>query len=309
MRRERDRVDGVLLLDKPSGASSNAVLQRAKRLFNAAKAGHTGTLDPLASGLLPLCFGEATKFAQALLDSRKEYVATVRFGIGTTTGDAEGEIIGEASVSFDTDQLSATLASFMGASQQVPPAYSALKFRGRSHYEYARAGIEVPRAPRSIFIDCLDLLEHAQDCAVLRVGCSKGTYVRTLAEDIAKALGTFGHLTALCRTASGPFRLDHAHRLDDIESMDSAERRDLLLPVDAALMDLPSIELSPDDSLALVQGRAVSLASATAGGVRAYDAAGAFLGVAEIAAGVLRAVRLVATSPAISREPTVDFSR
>jgi len=309
VRRERDRVDGVLLLDKPSGASSNAVLQRAKRTFNAAKAGHTGTLDPLASGLLPLCFGEATKFAQALLDSRKEYVATVRFGIGTTTGDAEGEIIGEASVSFDTDQLSATLASFMGASQQVPPAYSALKFRGRSHYEYARAGIEVPRAPRSIFIDRLDLLEHARDCAVLRVGCSKGTYVRTLAEDIAKALGTFGHLTALCRTASGPFRLDHAHRLDDIETMDSAERRALLLPVDAALIDLPCIELSHDDSLALVQGRAVSLASASAGGVRAYDAAGVFLGVGEIAAGVLRAVRLVATSPAISREPTADFSR
>ena len=301
MRRERDRVDGVLLLDKPSGASSNAVLQRTKRLFNAAKAGHTGTLDPLASGLLPICFGEATKFAQALLDARKEYVATVRFGIGTTTGDAEGEIVGGAAVSFDTDLLTATLGSLLGASQQVPPAYSALKFRGRSHYEYARAGVEVPRAPRSIFVDRLDLLEHTDHCAVLRVGCSKGTYVRTLVEDIAKALGTLGHLTALRRTATGPFRLDHAHRLEKLETMDPAERRDLLLPVDAALMDLPCIDLSEDDSLALVQGRAVSLATTTAGGVRAYDPAGAFLGVAEAAAGVLRAVRLVATSPATGR--------
>lgn len=308
MRRDRDRVDGVLLLDKPSGASSNSVLQRAKRLFNAAKAGHTGTLDPLASGLLPVCFGEATKFAQALLDSRKEYLATVRFGIGTTTGDAEGEIVGEAPVSFDADLLTATLASFMGASQQVPPAYSALKFRGRSHYEYARAGIEVPRAPRSIFIDCLDLLEHRDHCAVLRVGCSKGTYVRTLAEDIAKALGTVGHLTALCRTATGPFRLDDAHRLENIETMDSAERRNLLLPVDAALMDLPCVELSEDESLALVQGRAVSLATTTAGGVRAYDPAGAFLGVAEAAAGILRAVRMIATARTIAGE-TADISR
>ncbi|HZQ61383.1 MAG TPA: tRNA pseudouridine(55) synthase TruB [Casimicrobiaceae bacterium] len=299
----REHVDGVLLLDKPSGLSSNAALQRARRLFNAAKAGHTGTLDPLASGLLPLCFGDATKFAQALLDARKEYVATVQFGTATDTGDAEGEVVAHAPVAFATADLDAVLQRFVGTTQQLPPRYAALKYQGRNYYEYARAGLDVPRLPRTIHIDTLELMEHAGDRAILRVACSKGTYVRALVEDIARALGSAGHLAGLRRNASGPFRIDQARRLEEIESLDASTRRSLLLPVDVPIADLPSIALSEEQSRALIEGRPVRVSSARAGRIRAYDSDGAFLGLAELEADLLRAVRLVDTSRRRQRSP------
>jgi len=290
----RERVDGVFLLDKPSGITSNAALQRVRRAFNALKAGHTGTLDPLASGLLPICLGEATKFAQVLLDARKEYIATVKFGDATNTGDSEGEVTARAPVAFDQAALLAALRSFMGASEQLPPRYAALKYEGRNLYEYARSGIEVPRTARPIEIDTLELLEHAGDRAVLRVGCSKGTYVRTLAEDIAGALGTVAHLTALRRTATGSFRLADAHGLDELEAAPPADRGDLLLPVDAGLAEMPRLPLDAGDARALLQGRQPVVPTGCSGRHRAYDDSGRFLCVVEASAGLARAVRLMA---------------
>jgi len=202
-RRIRRRVDGVLLLDKPSGLSSNAALQRARRAFDAEKAGHTGTLDPLASGLLPLCFGEATKFAQFLLDATKRYTATVRFGVTTATGDAEGEVLEMRPVTLARSDVEAVLPDFTGRLSQVPPAYSALKFEGRSHYEYARAGIDVPRPPRDIEILEISLRAWTAPDAVLDVTCSKGTYIRVLAEDIGRALGCGAHLAGLRSPSKG----------------------------------------------------------------------------------------------------------
>src|SRR5262245_62141409 len=203
----RRRVDGVLLLDKPSGLSSNAALQRAKRPYRAEKAGHTGTLDPLASGLLPVCFGEATKFAQALLVADKRYRATVRFGASTSTGDADGEVLATCPVALSRGDVEAVLPRFIGRVSQVPPRHAALKHQGRKYYEYARKGIEIPRAAREIEIRELELRSWRAPDAELDIGCSKGTYVRALAEDIGAALGCGAHLAALRRTAAGGFVL------------------------------------------------------------------------------------------------------
>ncbi|MEO5700784.1 MAG: tRNA pseudouridine(55) synthase TruB [Casimicrobiaceae bacterium] len=296
------RVDGLLLLDKPVGLSSNAVLQQAKRLFNAAKAGHTGTLDPLASGLLPLCFGEATKFAQDLLDARKEYVATVQFGIATTTGDAEGTPVAEAPVGFTLAELIAAAQGFLGISQQVPPRYSALKHQGRNYYEYARAGVEIPRLPRLIEIDRLEVLDFARPVATLRVACGKGTYIRTLAEDLAAAVGSAAHLTALRRTGSGSFHIDRAVTLPQLEALAPEQRLRQLLPIDAALMGLRAATLEAAASVALKQGQSVACPPDESGRLRAYTAGGTFLGVVEAREGhyyPLRLVRTDATSGAI----------
>jgi tRNA pseudouridine55 synthase len=291
----RRRVDGVLLLDKPVGLSSNAALQRAKRLFAAEKAGHTGTLDPLASGLLPLCFGDATKFAQALLDSRKAYVATVRFGRSTTTGDAEGETLAESPVPFDGVRLAAALQPFIGTTSQVPPRYAALKHEGRNYYEYARRGVEIPRAPREVTIDALDLLDWTPPDAVLRVACGKGTYVRVLAEDLGTALGTHAHLAALRRTGTGPFTLDGAVTLEALEALDPAGRDARLLPVDAPIGDVPRLDLDAAAAAALVQGRIVPAPAGAAGPCRCYGPGARFLGLVEAASGVLRPTRLART--------------
>src|SRR4249920_288764 len=192
----RRRVDGVLLLDKPVGLSSNAALQQAKRRFRAEKAGHTGTLDPLASGLLPICFGEATKFAHMLLEGDKTYAATVRLNLTTTTGDAEGDPVDERPVHVSRRDIEGALARFVGPIAQIPPRHAALKYRGRNYYEYAREGIEIPRAARSVDVNAIELVDWAAPDAVLRVACSKGTYVRVLAEDIGRALGSCAHLVA-----------------------------------------------------------------------------------------------------------------
>ncbi len=287
----RRRVDGVLLLDKPSGISSNAALQRAKRLYRAEKAGHTGTLDPLASGLLPLCFGEATKFAQAMLDARKEYVATVRFGIATSTGDAEGETVAEKPADFTRGDLEAALPRFIGRIAQVPPRHAALKHEGRAYYAYARAGVEIPRVPREVDVGAIEIVGWAPPATTLRIECGKGTYVRTLAEDLGGALGTCAHLAALRRTAAGAFSLAEAVTLGSLETLDEQARDALLLPVDAPLAAMPRVELSESDALALIQGRAVDAGPRSPGRYRGY-AGGRFVGLVGVDETQLRALRM-----------------
>ena len=293
VRQPRRRVDGVLLLDKPPGLSSNAALQRAKRMFAAEKAGHTGTLDPLASGLLPICLGEATKFAQALLDARKSYLATVRFGIATTTGDAEGEVIAECPVAFAQSDLAGALPRFLGTIAQLPPRHSALKFQGRSYYEYARAGIEIPRAPRQVEIDAITLVDWVPPVATLRIACGKGTYIRALAEDLAREVGCCAHLATLRRVATGPFVLADAVGLDALETMDAAHRDALLLPIDAPLAGMQSLGIDADTARALVHGRVAPVQGSLPGRYRCFDPDGRFLGVVEADAAGVRAVRLV----------------
>ena len=286
----------MLLLDKPRGLSSNTALQHARRLLNAAKAGHTGTLDPMASGLLPLCFGEATKFAQALLDARKEYVAGIHFGTSTTTGDAEGEVLAEAPVTFDRGALQLALQRFIGVSRQVPPRHAALKHRGRKYYEYAREGVEIPRPARDIVIDGLELVDFGASDAVVLIRCSKGTYVRALAEDLAQSLGTVGHLAALRRTATGPFRIEQAITLDDLQARDAGARLTPLLPIDAPLCEMSRIVIDGEAARALMDGRSAASPAGAAGRLRAYGPLGRFMGIVEAAGGVLRPVRLVDTA-------------
>jgi tRNA pseudouridine55 synthase len=294
-RAPRRRIDGVLLLDKPAGLTSNAALQRAKRALAAEKAGHTGTLDPLATGLLPLCFGEATKFAQAVLEAPKEYVATVRFGAATTTGDAEGETVRTCDAGFARAEVERVLARFVGPIVQTPPAYAALKFRGRSYYEYARAGLDVPRVPRAIEISAIELIDWSPPLAVLRVACSKGTYLRVLAEDIAGALGSCAHLAALRRTASGSFNLADAVTLETLEAMDDAAREGLLLPSDAPLSGLARLDVDASTARDLAAGRVGRGPPGLSGMRRCYGPQGRFLGLVEGLAGELRAVRLART--------------
>ena len=290
---ERRRVDGVLLLDKPMGLTSNAALQRAKRLFRAEKAGHTGTLDPLASGLLPLCFGEATKFAQSLLDARKEYVAVIRFGIGTSTGDAEGETIAEQAADFTRADLEAALPRFLGRILQVPPRHAALKHEGRAYYEYARAGVAIPRVPREIDVGAIEIIECTPPTASLRVECGKGTYIRVLAEDLGAALGIPAHLAALRRTASGAFTLRNAVSLEMLEGLDSAARDALLLPVEGLVASLPRLDVEADGARALMQGRTIPAGNPLATGRHRCHAADRFLGVVDIAGGVIRPLRMM----------------
>ena len=285
----------MLLLDKPSGITSNAALQRAKRAFRAEKAGHTGTLDPLASGLLPLCFGDATKFAQSLLDARKEYVATIRFGIATSTGDAEGETIAEQPVAFSRADLDAALLPFLGRIRQVPPRHSALKHEGRAHYEYARAGIDIPRVARDVDIGAIDVLAFDLPTVTLRVECGKGTYIRVLAEDLGLALRSCAHLAALCRTASGAFRLEGAVTLAALEALDPDARDALLLPVDAPLAGLPAIAVDALTEAALTQGRTAAAPEGAQGLCRCYGPGQRFLGVVAVDGGILRPQRLTRT--------------
>ncbi|MFO1313311.1 MAG: tRNA pseudouridine(55) synthase TruB [Burkholderiales bacterium] len=281
----RRRVDGVLLLDKPTGLTSNAALQVAKRLYRAEKAGHTGTLDPLASGLLPLCFGEATKFAQRLLDAPKAYVATIRFGVTTTTGDAEGEVRSTREVRVAPEALTEVLRRFVGAQTQVPPMYSALKFEGRAYYEHARAGREIERKPRAIVIESLDLVEWRAPEAVVAIRCSKGTYVRVLAEDIGEALGCGAHLSGLRRTHTGGFSLERAVTFEALERMSEQERDGLLLPPSSLLAGMPTMEVGADDARRFGHGQPVG-ASGVGAGECAVFSGSEFLGLAEVNGGV-----------------------
>ncbi|WP_322026189.1 tRNA pseudouridine(55) synthase TruB [Burkholderia sp. BCC1977] len=297
----RRALDGVLLLDKPVGLSSNDALIRAKRLLLAKKAGHTGTLDPLASGLLPLCFGEATKFSQDLLEADKTYEATMRLGVRTTTGDAEGDVLDTRAVECDRAAVEAALARFTGEIVQVPPMYSALKRDGKPLYEYARAGQTVEREGRNVTIHALDLLACELPDVTFRVTCSKGTYVRTLAEDIGEALGCGAHLTMLRRTGVGALTLEHAVTLDALSDAAEAARDAWLQPVDALLSTFPLVRLDEASAKRFLHGQRLPLSAldpidATEGErVRVYDAE-RLLGVARKANGVLAPERLVVTA-------------
>ena len=290
-------VDGVLLLDKPAGMSSNGALQAARRLYNAKKAGHTGTLDPMATGLLPLCFGEATKFAGELLDADKSYQAVVRLGITTDSADAEGQVLEIRPVAVSADRLEQALARFRGEIEQVPPMHSALKRDGKPLYVLARQGLEVERAPRRVVISVLDLLDYDGERATLRVDCSKGTYVRSLAADLGQALGCGAHLAALRRTRIARLDLARAVTLPALAELALPDRDALLAPVDSLLADLPRIDLEAAAAISLCRGQPVLRPGLGAGGEergRAYGA-GRFLGLCRIGAdGWLKPQRMVA---------------
>ncbi|WDZ95111.1 tRNA pseudouridine(55) synthase TruB [Herbaspirillum sp. WKF16] len=254
-------VHGVLLLDKPVGLSSNDALIRAKRMLNAPKAGHTGTLDPFATGLLPLCFGEATKFSQDLLEADKTYEAVVHLGLKTDTGDTEGQVIAERPVAVDVAQIEAALARFRGPISQVPPMHSALKRDGKPLYEYARAGITLEREARDVVIHKLEMLDYQAPMLAIRVTCSKGTYIRVLGEDIGEALGCGAHLNALRRTEVGPLALQGALTLEQFDALGETERRQAaLLPVDALLRSFPAVQLPDELARRFLHGQRLPLA-------------------------------------------------
>jgi tRNA pseudouridine55 synthase len=274
------QVDGVLLLDKPLGLTSNDALQKARRLFSAAKGGHTGTLDPLATGLLPLCFGEATKFSADLLDADKTYEAVLKLGVTTDSGDAEGAVTGTVAVDVAESAILSVLPRFIGNIQQIPPMHSALKRNGRPLYELARQGIEVERAPRAVTIHAIDCLVIAGDMLTLRVACSKGTYIRVLAADIGQALGCGAHLAALRRTAVGDLDLAGAVTLAELEALDEAGREGRLQPVDALLQSLPIMTVEGEVAERFRHGNPVDLHPGLAGKIRVY-AGGRLIGVGE----------------------------
>ncbi len=284
-------ISGILLLDKPQGLTSNEALQRVKRLYQAAKAGHTGSLDPLATGLLPICLGGATKFSTFLLDADKRYRVRVHLGVTTTTADAEGEVVSTAPVDgIGEADLREVLNRFLGAIEQLPPMYSAVKHQGQRLYKLARQGIEVERTPRVVNVFGLDLRTVEMPDFELDVHCSKGTYVRTLAEDIGNALGCGGHVTDLRRTGVGPYvesetrfvTLEELERLAD-EEAGPAAADDLLLPLESALGHCPPVRLSEDAAFYLRQGQAVLVPQApTEGLVRLYDPSRKFIGVGYI---------------------------
>ena len=274
------KLDGVLLLDKPVGPSSSAVLQAVKRLLGVRKAGHAGTLDPLASGLLPLLFGEATKFAQFGLDAAKEYVADVTLGEATDTGDADGAVLERRPVDADDARLAKALQGLRGEIRQVPPMYSALKHGGQPLYALARAGQTVARAARPITIHELELIARRGDSLRLRVRCSKGTYVRQLAVDLGLALGTVAHLAALRRTAVGRFRIEQSVALEELEALGEQAPQAWLLPAESLLEELPRLDLDEAQASRFLNGQAIEL-DAAAGTCRVYLREGSLLGVGE----------------------------
>jgi tRNA pseudouridine55 synthase len=290
-RKQRGRhVDGILLLDKPPGLTSNGALQQVKRLFSAAKAGHTGSLDPLATGVLPLCFGEATKFSQFLLEADKKYRTTIKLGIATKTGDSDGETIEEKEVPLVAD-VEAVLKQFRGATNQVPSMYSALKVNGQPLYKLARAGIEVERKERQVMIYELEIREQADTEWVLDIVCSKGTYIRTLAEDIGKVIGCGAHVSQLRRLKSGPYEIEETVTMEQLEQLkddgyDALDRT--LLPTCTAVQQWPSVELTDITASYFRQGQPVQVASSpTSGWVRIFNESRAqeesnFVGVGEI---------------------------
>jgi tRNA pseudouridine55 synthase len=294
-------VHGVLLLDKPRDCTSNDALIKAKRLLNAQKAGHTGTLDPFATGLLPLCFGEATKFAQDLLDADKTYETVVHLGISTTTGDTEGAVLDTREVNVAYEQIDAVLAKFRGEIEQIPPMYSALKRDGKPLYEYARAGITLERAPRRVVIHALEFISYQAPYLTLRVTCSKGTYIRVLGEDIGAALGSGAHLQSLRRTGVGPLSLDSAITLEALAEIAEAERNNSLAAIDALLSSFPAVMLSEQLAKRFSHGQRLSLgkegiAAPPEGRVRVYRKNdGLLLGTAQLVEfGVLAPERLIA---------------
>jgi len=282
-KRQKKNINGILLLDKPLGFSSNQALQKIKWLLKAAKAGHTGTLDPLASGLLPLCFGEATKFAHYLTDADKTYIATIKLGITTTTGDAEGAVLSTQPVNVNQAEFKKTSQQFLGEISQVPPMYSALKFEGKALYEYARAGVEIERQSRLVTIHSIEVNSFSSDVAVITVTCSKGTYIRTLAEDIGKQLGCGAHLIGLRRTATANYDISQAITIEQFEAMSDEQRLAVLAPADSAVLHLPAITLDDDSVFYLLQGQSVWRSGFIPTGLlRLYSEQPVFLGLGEL---------------------------
>jgi len=285
-------IDGALLVDKPVGVTSNFALQKVKRLLGAAKAGHAGTLDPLASGLLIALFGEATKFAGLLLDSDKEYLATVKLGETTATGDAEGKVLEQKEVSVTERQVGEALTRFQGEIEQVPPMHSALKREGVPLYRLARKGQSVERQPRRVRILELELLDCKRPLLNIRVRCSKGTYVRTLAEDIGAALECGAHLASLRRTGSGRFRVDDAAPVAALETMAPPERRARVIGLDELLVELPRVDLDAALAAKLRNGQSLPLPALPAGISAVYGPGGALIGIGRAEEGTLRPLRL-----------------
>ncbi|PPC87556.1 MAG: tRNA pseudouridine(55) synthase TruB [Methylotenera sp.] len=279
-KRTKRALNGVLLLDKPLGFSSNQALQKVKWLFSATKAGHTGTLDPLATGLLPICLGEATKFAQYVTDADKTYHATIKLGVITNTGDAEGEVLATKPVNISQAQFGSACARFVGEINQTPPMYSALKHEGKALYEYARAGVDIERKVRQITIKNISIHTFEVDVATITVSCSKGTYIRTLAEDIGLALGCGAHLIGLRRIETAGYLLVDAVKIEQLEALSQEQRDALLLPVDSAIESLPKIVLDADAEHFVMQGQAVWQSGKTPeGDLRLYSENNQFLGL------------------------------
>ncbi|MDH3437062.1 MAG: tRNA pseudouridine(55) synthase TruB [Betaproteobacteria bacterium] len=302
-------VDGVLMLDKPAGITSHTAVQCVRRLLHARKAGHTGTLDPLATGLLPVCLGEATKFSHALLDADKTYLATIRLGITTTTGDLEGEMTAQAPVEVSEAQARAALSRFVGEILQVPPMYSAIKHGGQPLYKLARAGQDLPRTPRRVFIRELTLIRFVPPELDVSVTCSKGTYVRVLAEDVGRELGCGGCLAGLRRTAVGEFSAAGMVTVERLEALALQDRMALLLPADALLSTLPRLDLDAGEAGRLQQGQPVDRPDArTPGLVRIYGANREFLGMAEVIEPGRIVPRRLRSQPPSATEATAGIS-
>ena len=287
VKRKRRSVSGIIIFDKPYGFSSNGALQKVRWLLNADKGGHTGSLDPLATGVLPLCFGEATKFSRYLLDADKEYEALMQLGVTTDTGDAEGAVLETQPVHVSVEDIEAVLPQFRGVIQQVPPMYSALKKDGQPLYKLARAGITVERPARTVTINHLELLALEGDQARILVSCTKGTYIRTLVEDIGAALGCGAHVAQLRRTEAGPFDLTHAVTLEELERLHEeggAEALDAcMIPMDSGLQDWPIVYLTEHSSFFWLNGQPVRAQQAPLEGmVRVYNHNDEFIGVGEI---------------------------
>lgn len=277
------KVDGVLLLDKPVGLSSNIALQKAKRLYRAEKAGHTGTLDPFATGLLPLCLGEATKFSQFLLDADKEYLAVVKLGVRTSSGDPEGDVIAQRPVNISKVDILAALPRFIGEIEQMPPMHSALKHAGRPLYEYARKGIEIERKARRVIVHELVVDSFSGDVCTLRVHCGKGFYVRALADELGEVLGCGAHLDGLRRTGVGPFRIEQAQTLEGLSELDEVQRDARLLPADILAQTLEQLHLDIEAAWQICHGQAIWLPRLSVGQqFRLYAPDGGFLGVGEV---------------------------
>ncbi|HSR02382.1 MAG TPA: tRNA pseudouridine(55) synthase TruB [Methylophilaceae bacterium] len=279
-KRAKRKIHGVLLLDKPLGYSSNQALQKVKWLFQAEKAGHTGTLDPLATGLLPICFGEATKFVQYVTDADKTYIANIKLGVKTTTGDAEGEVISKQPVNVSRQQFEQTCQQFIGTISQIPPMHSALKHEGKALYKYAREGLEIERKARQVTIQHITVISLNGSDAVINVRCSKGTYIRTLAEDIGSALGCGAHLRALRRTETAGYSIQNTLNINQLEEMSLEMRDQQLLPLDSAIARLPMVMISIDAAYYFRQGQAIwEPGHVPDGSLRIYEEDGAFIGL------------------------------
>lgn len=309
-KRKRVPIHGVLLLDKPEGISSTQALAKAKWLLNAEKAGHTGTLDPFATGLLPLCFGEATKFASDLLDAEKTYEATIRLGITTTTGDPEGEILEAREVDVDRTQIESVLDDFRGPINQIPPMYSALKRDGKPLYAYAREGKTLEREARAVIIYALELVSFVAPDIRIRVRCSKGTYIRVLGEDIGRELGTGAHLIALRRIGVGNLLIADAMTIDAFAALSETDRKSSLMPADSLLSELIPVVLPPELASRFMQGQRLALEkegidypNRTVERVKVVDIAQTLLGVASLSSeGTLQPERLVSMN-SIPKKP------